>query len=77
MFFSDFFCINVIQIQVSINIFNLKRFVENNLKFIALQKKTDEDRWGLRLALGEESSWWVFGLDWLRGREAGDNGGRK
>lgn len=55
-FFHIFFCTNVIQIQVSINIFKLKQFGENNLKFIAQQKKTDEGRWGWSLALGEECS---------------------
>lgn len=54
--FSRFICTNVIQIRVSINIFKLKRFGENNLKFIAQQNKTDEDRWGWSLALGEEGS---------------------
>lgn len=56
MFFFRFICTNVIQIRVSINIFKLKRFGENNLKFIAQQNKTDEDRWGWSLALGEEGS---------------------
>lgn len=44
--FFGFICTNVIQIRVSINIFKLKRFGESNLKFIAQQNKTDEDRWG-------------------------------
>lgn len=54
--FFRFICTNVIQIRVSINIFKLKRFGESNLKFIAQQNKTDEDRWGWSLALGEEGS---------------------
>lgn len=54
--FFQIYLYRFIQIRVSINIFKLKRFGENNLKFIAQQNKTDEDRWGWSLALGEEGS---------------------